>query len=135
MPARLIPESKQRIQFPANLFGRSYIKRIKGHRGLFSCALVSGRTTSIGSSDYPVDSISDHNWFKAESPVRLIETSAENLFVIFQLKGGPAEIVIDDVSIHAKKDNLYLWDATLVRQYFPELFRKSLGNTTPGINP
>jgi hypothetical protein len=110
----MLTDAIERIQSPASIFPRAYIKRLSGENGLLTIAAV-GSSTSIGNSDYPMSTFATDSWTEIEHPVRLERESAEGLILIFQLNGGPAEVLIDDVSIHANKDSMFIWDVDAVR--------------------
>jgi hypothetical protein len=106
-------ESAQRF------YGLASLKRISGDNGIFTIAMVnfgSGNAAlaSVGYGNYTLDSIPSDAWLQAQSTSQFKGTNPAMIMMIIQLQGGPAEIVIDDVSIHAKQDSIYFWDASAV---------------------
>ncbi len=106
-------ESAQRF------YGLASLKRISGDRGMFTIAMVnfgSGNAAlaSVGYGNYTLDSIPSDAWLQAQSTSQFKNTNPAMIMMIIQLQGGPAEIVVDDVSIHSKQDSIYFWDASAV---------------------
>ncbi len=112
--ALLQSESSQRF------YGLASVKRISGDNScIFTIAMVnvgSGNAalSSLGYSNYTLDSIPSDAWMEAQSSIQFKEANPAMIMMIIQLQGGPAEIVVDDLSIHAKQDSIYFWDASAV---------------------
>lgn len=119
VPLELIPEAMNE-EYPRRFYGTASIRRISGEEGTFSVALASGATTSVGYENHPIGDLSTDAWKDVQCPIQFSEKGVSftdegvsQLLLIVQLQGGPAEIAVDDVSIQARRNSMYLWDSSL----------------------
>jgi hypothetical protein len=91
------------------VYGEAYIKRISGEEGIFTIALYSGQTGSGGYTDIPIASIPVDTWLRVETPVRFSGEGKKQPLLILQNRFGEAQILVDDVSLKARKDSIYFW--------------------------
>ncbi len=107
----LPPEVDRRMipSFPARIFALARVRRIRGMDGVLSIALFSQDTQSGGYSEYPVASLPEGAWSRIAIPVLLAEAEMRDLMLILQVRGGPAEIELDDASLHARRDTPHFW--------------------------
>ena len=119
--AQLDPLIPKPGAYPLQIYGQAYVKRLYGDNGLFSVALFSGNTGSGGYTNYPVASLPMDEWFRVESPVRFSEKGAGNPQLILQIQGGDTQIAVDDVSLQARRDSEFFWDAGVYSVAAPPL--------------
>jgi|GEM_PF-5233870 iron(II)-dependent oxidoreductase len=121
IPLQSIPLTPDSRKFPLRLTGQAFIKRLDGNSGIVSIGLFSGTTGSIGYTDFSVASIPSNDWLRIESPVVLTEKGAESPFLVLQIRNGRANIAVDDVSLHARRDSPYFWNASLFQPAKPPI--------------
>ncbi len=109
-------------RYPKRVYAEAYARRMAGETGIFTLALFSGSTTSVGYVDVPVEQIPSDEWVRILCPVQFGRTAmlmndTFALNVILQIRGGNAELAVDDVSLKSTRDSLYLWNADKVIEY------------------
>lgn len=115
IPLSFLPDVMGGGNYPRRFYGIASIRRVSGELGTFSVALVSGITNSICYENHPVALIPSDDWEEVQCSFQLNEKSSSQMYLIVQLAGGPAEIVVDDVSIQSRRDSMYLWDSRMVK--------------------
>ncbi|MFB3787754.1 MAG: hypothetical protein ACE15F_15445 [bacterium] len=97
--------------YPARIYAQARVRRTRGEEGVVSLALFSPGTQSGGYSDYPAASLPDDSWSLIEHPVQMAAAEMHDQMLILQVRGGPAEIELDEVSLHARRDAAPFWKA------------------------
>lgn len=109
-------------RYPKRVYAEAYVRRMAGETGIFTLALFSAKTTSVGYVDVPVEQIPSDEWVRILCPVQFGRTAmlmndTLALNVILQIRGGNAELAVDDVSLKARRDSVYFWNADKVLDY------------------
>ncbi|MEW6234273.1 MAG: hypothetical protein AB1656_02700 [Candidatus Omnitrophota bacterium] len=99
---------------PVKIYAQAYVRRVRGTEGIFSIALFSGATGTVGYVDYPVASLPGDAWMRVECPVLFTEEGAQAPMMILQVRGGSSGVAIDDISLQARMDSPYFWDADMI---------------------
>lgn len=114
LPVTILPEALEDSTYPRQFYAEAAAKRLSGNRGTYTLALLSGSTTSVGYQNHSVDTLPLDRWDSVQSPIQLSQAGSNPLYVIIQISGGPADIVVDDVSIQARRDSIFLWDSKVL---------------------
>jgi hypothetical protein len=102
---------------PERLYAEAYVKPVSGE-GIFSLALVSGVSFSLGYTDVSLPTLAKEAWTRVEIPVWFTGNAGESPVVIVQLRGGAGEILVDDVAIVGRQDSVFYWNA---EKWMPEM--------------
>lgn len=114
LPVTILPGALEDSAYPRQFYAEAAAKRLSGNRGTYTLALLSGSTTSVGYQNHSIDTLPSDRWDAVQSPIQLSQTGSSPLYVIIQISGGPADIVVDDVSIQSRRDSIFLWDSKVL---------------------
>ncbi|MBZ0258533.1 hypothetical protein K8I31_20870 [bacterium] len=101
------------VPAPQMITAQMWAKRRSGVNGKFSIALGSIQTGSIGVYETLVDLIPVDRWVRLECPMFFDHNAVPNTFLFLQLREGPAQLLIDDITLRSRRDALHFWDAQL----------------------
>ncbi len=101
---------------PTNIEARVWVRRPRGSEGSFALGLLNVHQNEEPSvpqtavTVIPVRDLPKDHW-------RMIRTGGmftteDTPLVVLQLTGGPAEILVDDIELHAPHDSIWFWDAS-----------------------
>ncbi|MBI1389630.1 MAG: hypothetical protein GC154_14415 [bacterium] len=113
-PLTIRPITPGTLRIPGVLTAQMYMKRRSGEKGIVSIALGSVITGSLGVYEIPAGMIPTDRWMRFECPIQYNHDILQAPFLFLQLRGGAAQILIDDLSLQTNHDPVYLWDASLV---------------------
>ncbi len=114
---RLVIESAA-IPAPQMLTAQMWVKRRSGTSGVFSIALGSAKTLSLGVYEMLVDLIPVDQWIRLECSMFFDHNAVPNSFLFLQLRDGACEILVDDITLRGRRDALYFWDDSLAPPSF-----------------
>ncbi|MDP8245198.1 MAG: hypothetical protein P9L94_14025 [Candidatus Hinthialibacter antarcticus] len=98
---------------PQMLTAQMWAKRRSGAGGVFSIALGSAQTTSIGVYEMLVDLIPVDRWVRLECQMFFDHNAVPSSFLFLQLREGASQILIDDITLRGRRDARFFWDESL----------------------
>ncbi len=94
------------------VYARLHVNRQSGSEGILTAALFSGVSGSGGFTQHTIASIpSGDEWLQIQTPVEFLKQSTGSLVLILQIRDGAAAILVDDVSLHVRRESPYFWDS------------------------
>ncbi len=93
---------------PSNLEARGWVRRQADTDGSLALGLSNGHQTAV--TIVPVRDLPREHWQMIRTGGMF--TTADNPFIVVQLAGGPAEVLVDDIELHAPHDSVWFWDAS-----------------------